>query len=166
MRGWLGGVVVEFTCPASAAQSLQVRIPGTDQAIKQIQTPAPSSHSVAISHRKEEHWHGCELSDNLPQAKKEEDWQHTLPQGQSSPPQHKKDGSEMDSIEVLIISVDFSTFLVLKAIQQVVSLPTMSSSLGVTGDSAVDDPCIMKENTYHSLSLNNRKQRLCPMSTP
>ena len=35
-------------------------------------------------------------------------------------------GSEMDSMELLIVSVDFSTIFILKAIQQVSSLPLLS----------------------------------------
>ena len=35
-------------------------------------------------------------------------------------------GSEMDSMQLLIVSVDFSTIFILKAIQQVVSLPLLS----------------------------------------
>lgn len=35
-------------------------------------------------------------------------------------------GSEMDSMELLIVSVDFSTIFILKAIQQVASLPLLS----------------------------------------
>ena len=52
----------------------------------------------------------------------------------------------MDSIELLIFSANFSTILLQKASQQVLSLPAVSFSLGTARTSAMDDPSLIKEN--------------------
>ena len=77
--GLPSGVVVKFSCSALASRGLKVQIPGTDLA------PLVKPHCGNIPHKIEEEWHGCQLSDNLPQAK-EEDWQQMLAQVQSSSP--------------------------------------------------------------------------------
>ena len=43
----------------------------------------PISHAVVVTHiqKVEEDWHRCELRANLPQGKKEEDWQQILAHG-------------------------------------------------------------------------------------
>ena len=61
--GWPGGVMVKFTCCASAARGSQVRIPGADLA------PLVKPHCDSITHTIEEEWHRHYLRANLPHKK-------------------------------------------------------------------------------------------------
>ena len=58
------GVVVKFPRSSSVARRLQVQIPGTDL------TPLVKPRCGSIPHKIEEDWHRCQLSNNLPQAKR------------------------------------------------------------------------------------------------
>ena len=55
--------MVKFACSASVARSSWVWIPDADL------PPLVSPHCGGIPHKVEEDWHGCYLSNNLPQAK-------------------------------------------------------------------------------------------------
>ena len=56
--GWPGGIVLKFACSALAS-GVQVQILGTD-----LHTTHQATYKI------EEEWHRCQLSDNLPQAKR------------------------------------------------------------------------------------------------
>ena len=64
-----------FACSASGAQGSQAQIPGTNLA------PVIEPHCGGMPHKIEEDWHGSQLSDNLPQVKRE---RLGTDQGQSS----------------------------------------------------------------------------------
>ena len=68
MQGWPGGIVAKLTHSASAAQDLWVRIPGAD-----LHTAPEATLWWRPTYKIEEDWHRCQLINNLPQAKNEED---------------------------------------------------------------------------------------------
>ena len=59
------GVVVQFSCSASAARGSQVWIPGID-----LHTTHQAMLWQCPSYKTEEDWHRCQLSDNLPKAER------------------------------------------------------------------------------------------------
>ena len=84
MRGWPSGVVVKFAHSALA----RVRTPASPDRPSMLIKP----HCGSIPHKIEKDLYIGWLSNNLPQAKKEEaDWQQMLAQGQSS--SHKKNNN-------------------------------------------------------------------------
>ena len=62
--GPANAVVVKFVHSYSAAPGSQVWIPGADIAL------LIKPHCGNISHKTEEDWHRCQLSNSLPQAKR------------------------------------------------------------------------------------------------
>ena len=77
--------MVKFVCSASAARGSLVQIQGAD-----LHTAGQAMLWRCPTDKVEEDWHRCQLSNNLPQAKKKEGWQKMLAQGLSSSPKKKK----------------------------------------------------------------------------
>ena len=63
--GWPGGTVVKFMHSALVVRDSQVRILGTD-----THTAHQTMQWQSPIYEIEEYWHRCQLSDNLPQAKR------------------------------------------------------------------------------------------------
>ena len=82
-RGQPSGVV-KLVHSALVSRGSQVQLPGTD-----LHTARQARLWQHPIYKIEEDWHRYQLINSLVQAKKEEDWQQMLAQGQSSSPKKK-----------------------------------------------------------------------------